>query len=341
MINIAFISGANGQDASFLIEFLLNKNYIIYGLVRRNSILDFPRLKNVRKNQNLHLHYGDITDTSSINRILRIIKTNHKNFKLEVYHLAAQSHVGISFECPEYTTQTITMGILNILECVKNQNMIEYTRIYNASTSEMFGNQPAPQNEMTRFDPKSPYAVAKVFAHHLCSVYRDSYNMYVCSGILMNHSSTRRTSNFILRKIAMGVANNVKNNKVLRLGNLNAKRDIGSSKDYVEGMYLMLQQEKPEDFILATGIQYTIREFVEISFQIAGKTITWKGHGLDELGYDQYNNIVVCVDKKYFRPNEVDDLLGDATKAQEKLGWKPKTTTQELLKEMVEFELNN
>ncbi len=341
MTKIAFITGANGQDASFLIEFLLNKNYIIHGLVRRNSVLDFPRLENIRDNPNLHLHYGDVTDTSSINRIFRIIKTNYKDFKLEIYHLAAQSHVGISFECPEYTTQTITMGILNILECVKNQNMIEYTRIYNASTSEMFGNQLAPQNEMTCFDPKSPYACAKVFAHNLCCVYRDSYNMFVCSGILFNHSSERRSSNFILRKIAMGVAKYQKDKKILRLGNLNAKRDIGSSMDYVKGMYLMLQQENPEDFVLATGTQYTIREFVEMAFQIIGINITWKGQGLNELGFDQYENIVVNVDEKYFRPNEVNNLLGDAKKAQEKLGWKSNTTTEDLLREMVEYELNN
>lgn len=341
MTNIAFITGANGQDASYLIEFLLKKDYIIHGLVRRNSVLDFPRLEHVRKNVNLHLHYGDVTDTSSINRILRIIKTNYKNFNLEVYHLAAQSHVGISFECPEYTIQTITIGILNVLECIKNQNMISYTKIYNASTSEMFGNESAPQNETTPFDPKSPYACAKVFAHNLCSIYRESYNMFVCSGILMNHSSVRRTSNFILRKIAIGVSKYEKEQKILKLGNLNAKRDIGASRDYIEGMYLMLQQEKPEDYVLATGTQYTIREFVEMAFQVVNKTITWIGNGLNEVGYDQDGNILVQVDEKYFRPNEVNNLLGDSTKAREKLGWKPKTTTKELLREMVEYELNH
>jgi len=339
-MKVAFITGAGGQDASYLIEFLLTKNYIIHGLVRRNSVLDFPRLRDVRKNSNLHLHYGDLTDTSSINRILRIIKTKHQQFQLEVYHLAAQSHVGISFECPEYTTQAITMGILNILECIKNQNMIEYTKIYNASTSEMFGNQPAPQNENTQFDPKSPYACAKVFAHNLCEIYRDSYNMFVCSGLLFNHSSVRRTSNFILRKIAIGVAKYKTLDKILTLGNLNAKRDIGTSRDYVEGMYLMLQQETPQDFVLATETQYTIREFVEMAFEVIGKTITWKGSGLDEIGYDQEGNVIVEVNECFYRPNEVNNLLGDASKARQYLGWKPKTSTKDLLREMVEHELN-
>ena len=339
-MKIAFITGAGGQDASYLIEFLLDKNYIIHGLVRRNSVLDFPRLEKIRNHSNLHLHYGDLTDTSSINRILRIIKTNYKDIELDVYHLAAQSHVGISFECPEYTTQAITMGILNVLECIKNQNMISYTKIYNASTSEMYGNQPAPQNEDTPFDPKSPYACAKVFAHHLCQVYRDSYNMFICSGTLFNHASQRRTSNFILRKIAIGVATYHQTGQVLTLGNLNAKRDIGASSDYVKGMWRMLQQETPQDFVLATGTQYTIREYVEMAFNVIGITITWKGSGLEERGYDDQGNLLVNVDSKFYRPNEVNDLLGDATRARQMLGWTSTITTKELLKEMVEHELN-
>jgi GDPmannose 4,6-dehydratase len=219
--------------------------------------------------------------------------------------------------------------------------MIPYTKIYNASTSEMFGNQPIPQDETTLFDPKSPYACAKVFAHHLCDVYRDSYKMFICSGILFNHASPRRSSNFILRKIAIGVVNYKKDNQsILELGNLNAKRDIGFSKDYVEGMWMMLQQDKPDNYVLASGVQYTIREFVEIAFSLIGKTIAWKNSGLNEVGCDENDNILVKVNSKYFRPNEVENLLGNSTKAYKQFGWKPMITTQKLLKEIIEYELN-
>ncbi len=339
-MKIALITGISGMDGYNLVSFLLKKEYKIIGIIRRTSLFNLTRLEKYR--EKIDLVYGDMTDTSSLNHILSNIKKIMKeDDQLEIYHLAAMSHVGISFEMPEYTSQVVAMGMLNLLEAVRNQNMIKYTRIYNASTSEMFGNQQSPQNEMTCFDPKSPYAVAKTFAHHMCQVYRDSYDMFICSGLLFNHSDLLRGENFILRKIAMGVAKYQKNKKILKLGNLNAKRDIGASRDYIEGMYLMLQQEKPEDFVLATGTQYTIREFVEMAFQVVNKTITWKGTGLNEVGYDQDGNMLVQVDKKYFRPNEVNNLLGDSTNAQEKLGWKPKTTTKELLKEMVEYELNN
>lgn len=339
-MKIALITGISGMDGCNLVPFLLNKGYKIIGIVRRTSLFNLTRLEKYR--EQIELVYGDMTDTSSLNHILSNIKENmKKEDELEIYHLAAMSHVGISFEMPEYTSQVVAMGILNLLEAVRNQNMIHCTKIYNASTSEMFGNQQAPQNELTRFDPKSPYAVAKTFAHHMCQVYRDSYGMFICSGLLFNHSGCERGENFILRKIAMGVAKYQKSKKILKLGNLNAKRDIGASRDYIEGMYMMLQQEKPEDFVLATGTQYTIREFVEMAFQVVNKTITWKGAGLNEVGYDQDGNILVQVNERYFRPNEVNNLLGDSTKAQEKLGWKPKTTTRELLKEMVEYELNH
>jgi GDPmannose 4,6-dehydratase len=338
-MKVALITGISGMDGHNLVSFLLKKEYKIYGIVRRTSLFNLSRLDKYRKQ--INLVYGDMTDTSSLNHILSNIKKEmtEEDF-LEIYHLAAMSHVGISFEIPENTAQVIAMGCLNLLEAVRNQDMIKCTRIYNASTSEMFGNQPAPQNENTRFDPKSPYAVAKTFAHHICQVYRDSYNMFVCSGVLFNHSDIWRGENFILRKIAMGIAQYKSSGKILTLGNLDAKRDIGASRDYVEGMYLMLQQEKPDDFVLATGTQYKIREFVEMAFEVIGKTITWKDSGLNEKGYDQEGNILVEVNPKYFRPNEVNNLLGNAYKAQKFLGWKPKTSTRDLLREMVEYELD-
>lgn len=338
-MKIALITGISGMDGCNLVPFLLKKEYKIYGIVRRTSLFNLSRLDKYRNK--ITLIYGDMTDTSSLNHILSNIKTEMKpEDSLEVYHLAAMSHVKISFEIPENTAQVIAIGILNLLEAIRNQNMIHCTKIYNASTSEMFGNQPSPQNENTKFDPKSPYAVAKTFAHQMCDVYRTSYDMFICSGLLFNHSGPQRGENFILRKIAMGVAKYKSSGKVLTLGNLNAKRDIGASRDYIQGMWMMLQQKKPDDYVLATGSQYTIREFVEMAFQVVDITITWKGSGLDEVGYDQKGNVVVEINPKYFRPNEVNNLLGNSYKAQKILGWKPKISTKELLKEMVEHELN-
>ena len=341
MVKYALITGISGMDGGNLASYLLEKGYKIVGIIRRASLFNLSRLNAIR--DQIELVYGDMTDTSSLNNVLSNIKKqmDEEHDTLEIYHLAAMSHVGISFKIPEYTAQVTSVGLVNLLEAVRNQDMTEYAKIYNASTSEMFGNQPAPQDEYTLFDPKSPYAAAKVFAHNMCDIYRDSYEMFICSGILFNHSGCQRGENFILRKIAMGVSKYFKDQTILELGNLNAKRDIGASKDYVRGMWMMLQQQEPDNYVLSTGIQYTIREFVAMAFSCIDLTITWKGRGLDEVGFDQFGNTIVKINPKYFRPNEVENLLGNSTKAQKELNWFPEITTIELLKEMVDRELNN
>ena len=339
----ALITGINGMDGSYLSEFLLEKGYIVYGIIRRSSLFNLSRLNGIRDNKNLILKYGDVTDSSNLNSIMATIKDSMKKDDiLEVYNLAAQSHVAVSFEVPEYTAQTSGFGVLNVLEAIRSNNMIECSKFYQASTSEMFGQvQEVPQSETTPFYPRSPYAVAKLYGHWITKNYRESYNMFACSGILFNHSSPRRGENFILRKISMGVAKIVKEKEYcIYLGNLNAKRDIGHSRDYVRGMWLMLQQEKPDDYVLATGKQYSIRDFVEMAFDVVHIDIKWRGEGLEEVGYHEKDGkVLIRVNPKYFRPSEVETLLGDCSKAKEKLGWEPKTDIKGLIHEMVHNDL--
>jgi GDPmannose 4,6-dehydratase len=333
------------MDGSFLTEFLLNKDYIVYGIIRRSSLFNLSRLDNYRKNKNLILMYGDVTDSSNLCSILfKIKKDMIEDEILEIYNLAAQSHVKVSFEVPEYTAKTSGFGTLNFLEAIRNNDMQECSKFYQASTSEMFGEvQEIPQKETTPFYPKSPYAVAKLYAHWITKNYRESYNMFACSGILFNHSSKRRGENFILRKISLGVAKIVKEKEdCLYLGNINSKRDIGHSRDYVRGMWLMLQQNKPDDYILSTNKQYSIREFVEMAFLIVDINIKWRGRGLEEVGYNKEDGkVLVRISEKYFRPAEVDTLLGDYTKAKSELKWEPKISVKELINEMVNNDLLN
>lgn len=334
----ALVTGSNGQAGSYLSELLLSKNYIVVGIIRRSSLFNTSRIDHLKSNPNFSLVYGDITDTCNIINIIKKIKNKKKkNEILEIYNLAAQSHVQVSFELPHYTTQVDAIGILNILEAVRTLDMIQNTKIYQASTSEMFGKVvEIPQNENTPFNPQSPYGCAKLYAHWISKNYRESYNMFICSGILFNNSSPRRGENFILKKITLGISD-ILNNKInhIELGNLNAKRDIGHTKDYVYGMWMMLQQKNPDDYVLATGIQYSIREFVEMAFSMVDIQIKWKNTDKDEIGYNlKDNKILVKINKKYFRKCEVDTLLGDASKMK-KLGWKPKSSVRDIIYEMI------
>jgi GDPmannose 4,6-dehydratase len=339
-MKVAFITGITGQDGSYLAELLLKKNYIIYGLIRRSSNINTQRINHIFNNDRLKLHYGDITDGTCLYKILNIIKTENTTMeRLEVYNLAAQSHVKISFEMPEYTTESDGIGVLKLLEAIINNDLKDITRVYQASTSELYGKvQEIPQRETTPFYPRSPYAVAKLYAYWIIKNYRESYNLFLCNGILFNHGSVRRGHNFVERKITIGLG------KILRgeidrlvMGNLDSKRDIGSAKDYVEGMWKILQHDVPDDYVLATGTMHSIRELIEIAFKIKGINIGWKGVGINEIGYDiNTNKEYIFVDAKYFRPAEVDILLGDATKAKEVLNWSPRITITELLSEMIE-----
>jgi GDPmannose 4,6-dehydratase len=339
---IAFVTGITGQDGSYLAELLLDKNYIVHGLIRRSSSINTNRIEHIFDNVNLKLHYGDMSDGASLYKILNDIKNLYKDMeRLEIYNLAAQSHVKISFEMPEYTADTDAFGTLKLLEAIINNNLKDVARLYHASTSELYGKATSKiLNEYTNFYPRSPYAVAKLYAYWIVRNYRESYGLYACNGILFNHGGIRRGHNFIERKITLGLGKIVKNiESKLVLGNLDSFRDIGSSKDYVEGMWLMLQQDEPDDYCLATGVMYSIRKLVEIAFSFKGFDIKWKGEGIDEIGYDENTGReMIFIDKKYFRPSEVDWLQGDATKAKEKLGWVPKTNTIELLREMVEYD---
>lgn len=336
----ALITGVTGQDGSYLAELLLGKGYEVHGLVRRTSTINRIRLQGIYKSveerdKNFFLHYGDVTDSSSIIRILSHVKPD------EVYNLAAQSHVKVSFEIPEYTAVADALGILKILEGIRKLNL-DNTRVYQASTSELFGNaKEIPQKETTPFNPVSPYGIAKLYAHGIAKSYKEAYNMYVCSGILFNHESPRRGENFVTKKITQAVAA-IKlglKEKIL-LGNLNSKRDWGYAPDYVEAMWMMLQQEKPEDFIIATGETHTVKEFVEQAFKIAGIGIKWQGFGANEKGIDiRDNKVLVEIDPNYFRPVDVDLLIGDASRAREKLKWAPKVKFEELVKIMVEHDL--
>ena len=342
MGKVALITGITGQDGSYLAEFLLNKGYIVHGIVRRSSSFNRERLKTIydyahETKSRLILHYGDMTDSSSILKTLQLAKPS------EIYSLAAQSHVQVSFEVPEYTANADALGTLRLLEAIKTLGMLKNVRFYNASTSELYGlAQETPQKEDTPFHPRSPYAIAKLYAHWMTINFREAYKMFACNGILFNHESERRGENFVSKKITQQVAKiKFGIDDKLALGNLNAKRDWGYAKEYIEAMWLMLQQDKPEDFVIASGKNHSVREFVEKAFKTAGMDISWKGKGLDEKGIDKKTGkILVEVNPKYFRPVEVDTLLGDASKARKKLGWAPKTSFEELVKIMVEYDLD-
>ena len=344
MTPVAFITGITGQDGSYLAEFLLDKGYTVYGMKRQHSYINTTRLDHILPR--IKLFYGDMNDATSITHILSSIKNNHfvgtdKCARLEIYNLAAQSHVQISFALPEYTAQSDAIGTLRILEAIRNLDMTTYCRFYQASTSEMFGLvQETPQTERTPFYPRSPYGVAKLYAHWIVKNYREAYNMFACSGILFNHESPRRGQNFVTRKITIGIANIMKgtSDKIV-LGNLDALRDWGHAKDYIEGMWLMLQHETPDDFILSTGEQHSVREFIELAFAHVGKSIHWVGVGLDEKGLDAAGNIMIEVSPVYYRPTEVDSLLGDCSKAKTVLSWTHKISFQDLVKEMVDYDV--
>ena len=337
----ALITGITGQDGSYLAEFLMVKGYEVHGLVRRCSSFNRGRIEHLRTNseipfRKLNLHYGDMTDTPSLNRLMSTIRPD------EVYNLAAQSHVGISFNTPEYTGQADAMGALRILEAIKSMGLLDTCRFYQASTSELYGKvKETPQNETTPFHPRSPYAVAKLYAHWITINYREAFGLYALNGIMFNHESPRRGENFVTRKITLSLANILSDEQEkLSLGNLNSQRDWGYAKDYVEGMWLALQQEEAEDYVFATGIRKSIREFVMEAFGICGFDIEWQGEGLEEKGIDRNSGrVLIEVDPKFFRPAEVDMLIGDASKAREKLGWEPRTPYNELVRIMVKNDL--
>ena len=328
-MKVALITGITGQDGSYLAELLLEKGYEVHGIVRRASLINTHRIDGIY--HRLTLHYGDLTDSTNLVRVIQKVQPD------EIYNLGAQSHVKVSFEMPEYTADVDAVGTLRILEAVRLLGMEERVRIYQASTSELYGLvQETPQKETTPFYPRSPYGVAKLYGYWITKNYREAYGMYACTGILFNHESPRRGETFVTRKITQALSKiSVGLQDCLYLGNLNAKRDWGHAKDFVEAMWLMLQQDEPEDFVIATGEQYSVREFVEEAAPYFGMNIVWVGEGMDEIGYDlNTKKTVVKVDSKYFRPAEVETLLGDASKAKEKLGWEPKTSFKQLVEDM-------
>jgi GDPmannose 4,6-dehydratase len=342
----ALITGITGQDGAYLAEFLLEKGYEVHGLKRRTSLFNTDRIDHLyqdphQKDRRFILHHGDMTDSSSLIRIIQQIQPD------EVYNLAAQSHVAVSFEEPEYTANSDALGTLRVLEAIRIQGLEKKTRFYQASTSELFGKvQETPQKETTPFYPRSPYACAKLYAYWITVNYREAYGLYACNGILFNHESPVRGETFVTRKITRALARiKLGLQDDLYLGNLDAKRDWGHAKDYVEMQWLMLQQEKPEDFVIATGVQYSVRDFVNAAAKELGMSIRWEGKGLDEKGFLEPCSLnlepkcIVAVDPRYFRPTEVETLLGDPTKAKEKLGWTPKITFDELVAEMVREDL--
>lgn len=338
---IALISGITGQDGSYLAEFLLEKGYIVHGIKRRSSLFNTDRIDHLYKERkdsnNFFLHYGDLTDSTNLIRIVQEVQPD------EIYNLAAQSHVKVSFETPEYTANADAIGTLRILEAIRILGLEKKTKFYQASTSEMFGLvQEVPQKETTPFYPRSPYGVAKLYAHWITKNYRESYGIFACSGILFNHESPVRGETFVTRKITRGVAKIFHGlQDKIYLGNLDAERDWGHAKDFVRGMWLMLQQDEPDDYVLATNHKISVRQFVEMSFNNIGVQIVWQGEGVDEKGIDlETGKVLVEIDKEYFRPAEVDLLIGDYTKAKNKLGWSPSYTVEELCREMIESDLN-
>ena len=333
---IALITGVTGQDGAYLAELLLNKGYDVHGIKRPTSLFNTDRIDHLYQDphetdRHFTLHYGDMTDSSSLTRIIQRVQPD------EIYNLAAQSHVAVSFEEPEYTANSDALGALRILEAIRILGLEKKTRFYQASTSELYGLvQETPQSETTPFYPRSPYAVAKLYAYWITVNYREAYGMYACNGILFNHESPLRGETFVTRKITRALSR-IKLNiqDCLHLGNLDAKRDWGHARDYVEMQWLMLQQEQPEDFVIATGLQYSVREFVETAARELGIEISWSGEGMREVGEDQHGRVIVKVDPRYFRPTEVETLLGDPTKAREKLDWVPRISFKELVSEMV------
>ena len=326
----ALITGITGQDGSYLAELLLEKGYDVHGIVRRSSMINTDRIDHIFNR--ITLHFGDMTDSGNIIHVIQKVKPD------EIYNLAAQSHVKVSFEMPEYTGLVDAMGTLRVLEAVRILEMQDKCKVYQASTSELYGLvQETPQTEETPFYPRSPYGVAKLYGYWIIKNYRESYGMYACSGILFNHESPRRGETFVTRKITQGLSRvSCGLQECIELGNLNAKRDWGHAKDFVEAMWLMLQQDEPDDYVIATGEQYSVREFVNKAAPLFGLKIEWMGEGLDEIGYDWgTKKAVIKVNDRYFRPSEVESLLGDATKAKEKLGWEPKISFDELVEDMV------
>ena len=333
----ALITGITGQDGAYLAEFLLNKGYLVHGIRRRTSMFNTARIDHLYRDSHepgtrLFLHHGDMTDASSLVHIIQ------KTQPHEIYNLAAQSHVAVSFEEPEYTANSDAVGTLRILEAVRILGMEKKVRFYQASTSELYGKvREFPQTEQTPFYPRSPYAAAKLYAYWITVNYREAYGMYACNGILFNHESPIRGENFVTRKITRALARiKLGTQDCLYLGNLDAKRDWGHARDYVEAMWLMLQQDSAEDFVIATGKQYSVRDFVELAARELGIGITWRGDGVEERGFDESGKCIIAVDDRYFRPAEVETLLGDASKAAAKLGWRARTSFQDLVREMIE-----
>lgn len=336
---VALITGITGQDGSYLAEYLLEKGYTVHGIKRRASSFNTDRIDHIFQdphvdNASIRLHYGDLTDSSNLIRIIQEIQPD------EIYNLGAQSHVAVSFESPEYTADVDAMGTLRLLESIRILGLKKKTRFYQASTSELYGLvQEMPQTETTPFYPRSPYAVAKLYAYWICVNYREAYGIYACNGILFNHESPRRGETFVTRKITRGLANISQGlDECLYMGNLNALRDWGHAKDYVRMQWMMLQQEKPEDFVIATGIQYTVRQFINWTAEELGMQLHWEGEGVNERAFWN-GKPIIKVDPRYFRPTEVETLLGDPSKAREKLGWIPEITVQEMCKEMVAHDL--
>jgi GDPmannose 4,6-dehydratase len=343
-MKIALITGITGQDGSYLAEFLLEKNYVVWGLIRRCSNINTQRIEHLYKNPNLILKYSDLADSPNLLHIFFEIKTSHPEILtssdfLEVYNLAAMSHVKVSFEMPEYTGNIDGLGTLRLLEAIRSSGYMDKIKFYQASTSELYGKvMEVPQTEKTPFYPRSPYGVAKLYSFWITKNYREAYGLFACNGILFNHESPRRGHTFVTRKITMGLNMILTGEKdKLVLGNIDSKRDWGHAKDYIEGMWLMLQNDKPDDYVLSTNEFHSVREFVEKSFALRGFTIKWKGSGLNEIGYDENTGKeLVFISEKYFRPAEVDELLGDSSKAFKELGWKAKSSFDELVREMVD-----
>jgi len=340
MTKVALITGITGQDGAYLAEFLLAKGYIVHGIKRRTSLFNTDRIDHLYQDPHVShrrfiLHYGDLTDSLSLLRIVQEVQPD------ELYNLGAQSHVAVSFEEPEYTANSDALGALRLLEAIRIAGLERKTRFYQASTSELYGLvQESPQKETTPFYPRSPYAVAKLYAYWITVNYREAYGLYACIGILFNHESPLRGETFVTRKITRAIARiKLGLQECVYLGNLNSRRDWGHARDYVEMQWLMLQQDAPEDFVIATGVQYSVRDFVAAAARELGMSIEWRGSGVDEKGYDQNGRMIAAVDPRYFRPTEVDTLLGDAGNARRKLGWQPRTSFAELVAEMVREDL--
>ena len=335
----ALIFGVTGQDGSYLAEFLLKKKYIVHGVKRKSSSFNTDRVDHIyeKNNKNFFLHYGDLTDPLSVNSLINLIRPD------EIYNLAAQSHVAVSFIIPNYTANVDAIGCLNILESIKSSGMIKKIKFYQAGTSEMFGKVlEIPQTEKTPFYPRSPYGVSKVFSYWITKNYRESYNIFASNGILFNHESPRRGETFVTRKITIGLSKiKLGLQKKLILGNLHSKRDWGHAKDYVEAQWLILQNKRPDDFVIATGKQLSVKYFVNLVAKELNMKIFWKGKGLNEKAYDENNRVIIECSKKYFRPSEVDTLLGNPAKAKKILKWKPKISFNELVSSMVDYDLNN